>query len=227
MLQAVLFDLDGTLADTERQNAESVARVLEADGRPVTDAERQFVVGHGWKEIYAHLSSHGGVRLSFEELAHRAALAREKIVEEEGLRVLPGAVGLVRRVSSRFASAVVSGSSRAEISFCLRALGVESCFPWFIGAEDTPRGKPHPDGYLLAAARLGVEPRRCLVLEDSTAGITAAKAAGMRCIAVRAGNFLGQPQDGADRVVDTLEQVDDALIGEVMGGAYNGAVGGG
>jgi HAD superfamily hydrolase (TIGR01509 family) len=221
MLCAVLFDLDGTLADTERQNAEAVARALERAGRPMTDEERLFVIGHGWREIYDHLHAHGGVALSFEELVQRATAEREALVVEHGLDVLPGAVALVRRVAARWPAALVSGSSRAEIAFCLRALGLDGCFPWFIGAEDTPRGKPNPDGYLMAAARLGVPPAGCVVLEDSAAGIAAAKAAGMRCIAVRAGNFAGQRQDHADRVVGTLEEVDDALLWQVADQAYN------
>jgi HAD superfamily hydrolase (TIGR01509 family) len=216
MLRAVLFDLDGTLADTERQNAESVARALAAHGRQLDDEERHFVIGHGWNEIYHHLVLKGGVTLGFGELVEAAARQREKLVETEGLDVLPGAVDTVKRLSSRYRSAVVSGSSRTEVEMCLRALGVLDCFPWFIGAEDTARGKPAPDGYLLAAERLGVAPRECLVLEDSTAGIRAAREAGMRCVAVRAGNFARQPQEEADVVVDTLTDVDDRLLAQLF-----------
>ena len=139
-LRAVLFDLDGTLADTERQNAEAVARVLERAGRPLSDEEREFVIGHGWHEIYHHLVGNGGIKLGYEELMHKAGVERVRIVDEEGLDVLPGAVDTVRRLTSRYASAVVSGSSRAEVEAVLRALGVLDCFPWFLGAEDTARG---------------------------------------------------------------------------------------
>lgn len=222
MLRAVLFDLDGTLVDSERQNAESVARVLAARGRPLSDDEREFVIGHGWAEIYAHLSAAGGVDLDYPTLKHLAALEREKIVAEEGLDVLPGALAAVEWMSARYAATIVSGSSRAEIEIILRVLGVAERFPWFVGAEDTARGKPAPDGYLLASERLGVAPAECLVLEDSQAGIRAGIAAGMRVVAVRAGNFAGQPQNEAHRVVDTLEAVDDRLLAELFGTAYIG-----
>lgn len=215
-LRAVLFDLDGTLADTERQNAEAVARVLERAGRPLSDEEREFVIGHGWHEIYHHLVENGGIRFGYEELMHKAGEERVRLVDEEGLDVLPGAVDTVRRLTARYASAVVSGSSRAEVEAVLRALAVHDCFPWFLGAEDTARGKPFPDGYLLAATRLEVEPAHCLVLEDSTAGIRAARAAGMKVVGVRAGNFAGQTQDEADRVVDTLLDVTDALLASLF-----------
>jgi len=216
MLRAVFFDLDGTLADTERQNAEAVARVLGRAGRSLSDEEREFVIGHGWHEIYHQLVTNGGVTVGYEELMHKAGVERVRIVDEEGLDVLPGAVDTVRRLTSRYAAAVVSGSSRAEVEAVLRKLDVLGCFPWFLGAEDTARGKPFPDGYLLAATRLQVAPADCLVLEDSTAGIRAARAAGMKVIGVRAGNFAKQPQDEADRVVDTLGDVSDALVASLF-----------
>lgn len=215
-LAAVLFDLDGTLADTERQNAEAVARVLARAGRPLSDEERAFVIGHGWNEIYHHLVGNGGIRFGYEELMHAAGEERVRLVGEEGLDVLPGAVETVRRLTQRYRSAVVSGSSRAEVEAVLRALAVHDCFPWFLGAEDTARGKPFPDGYLLAASRLEVAPGSCLVLEDSTAGIRAARAAGMKVIGVRAGNFAGQPQDEADHIVETLHDVTDALMASLF-----------
>jgi HAD superfamily hydrolase (TIGR01509 family) len=217
---AVLLDLDGTLVNSEAQNAESVARVLAARGRPLSDEERIFVIGHGWSEIHHHLVSNGGVDLSLDELMHAAAHEREKIVAEEGLNVLPGAVSLVQRVTSRYATAVVSGSSRAEVEMTLRALGVLERFPWFLGAEDTARGKPFPDGYLLAARRLGVQPADCLVIEDSHAGIHAGRAAGMTVVAVRAGNFAGQPQDEAHHVIDTLEELSDSVLEKIFRGDY-------
>lgn len=216
-LAAVFFDLDGTLADTERQNAEAVARVCARSGRPLTDEERGFVIGHGWHEIYHHLVTNGGVTLGYEELMHLAAVERVEIVNEQGLEVLPGAVETVRRLTARYPAAVVSGSSRPEIDAVLRALGVLECFPWFIGAEDTARGKPFPDGYLLAASRLEVPAARCLVLEDSAAGIAAARAAGMRVVGIRAGNFARQPQEAADAVVDTLHDIDDGLLAKLFG----------
>lgn len=209
--RAFFFDLDGTLVDTERENAESIARVLGRRGRSITDEERAFVVGHGWREIYAALVAGGGVTLGFEELMEAAAEEKERLCDGAGLRVLPGAVEFVRRAAARGVCSVVSGATRREIAFCLRALAIEPSIPWYVGAEDVPRGKPAPDGYLSAAARAGIDPRRCTVFEDSTAGIRAAKAAGMRCVALSAGNFQGQDQSGADLLVESFTALGDAL----------------
>jgi HAD superfamily hydrolase (TIGR01509 family) len=217
MLRAVLFDLDGTLADTERQNADAVAAALARTGRVLSDEERLFVVGHGWHEIYQHLCANGGIELGYEELMQRAAVERIALVASQGLDILPGAVETVQRLAGRYLATVVSGSSRDEIEAVLQALRVAPCFPFFVGAEDTARGKPSPDGYLLGARKLDVDPRQCLVIEDSTAGITAGQAAGCRVVAVRAGNFAGQQQDHADAVVDTLFDVDDVLLARLFG----------
>jgi HAD superfamily hydrolase (TIGR01509 family) len=215
MLGAVIFDLDGTLVDSETQNAESLARALSQHGRHMTNEERAFVIGHGWAEIYDFVRGNGGITLELPELREAAAVEREKLVAAEGMVVLPGAVEAVRAAAARTTVALVSGSSRAEIALCLRYLQIDELLPWYVGAEDTRRGKPSPDGYLHAATHLGIPPQRCLVLEDSTAGIQAARTAGMFVVAVQAGNFANQPQDGAHLVIRDLRSVDDTFFDDV------------
>ncbi len=212
LASAFLFDLDGTLIDSERQNAESIARVLGARGRPLSEEERVFVVGHGWREIYHYLAERG-IDLGFDELKSAAAEERVALAEVEGLAVLPGAVEFVRTAARHGPCVIVSGSSRREVGYCIGKLGLDGAIPWFIAAEDVSCGKPAPDGYLAAAARLAVAPRDCIVFEDSAAGIAAAKAAGMRCVAVSAANFLGQDQAGADFCVAHLGELGDRLWG--------------
>jgi HAD superfamily hydrolase (TIGR01509 family) len=211
---AILFDLDGTLVDSERESAEAMARVLSRNlGLDVSTAHRDYVVGHSWNEIYARLKQDFGERLSWSmgELIDCASAEREHVIAELGLTHMPGAVAAVRRFSP-YPKAIVTGSSRAEARQALTALGVVDAFRIVLASEDYVRGKPAPDGYLAAAARLGAAPADCLVIEDSAAGIAAGRAAGMTVVAVRAGNFLGQDQSAAHEVVATLDDVTDDLV---------------
>jgi HAD superfamily hydrolase (TIGR01509 family) len=217
-VRAVLFDLDGTLVDSERESAEAMVRVLSRDlGLPVTQAHRDYVVGHSWNEIYAQLSADFGARLTWsrDELIGRSAEEREHVFAECGVTRMPGAVEAVERLGRRYPKALVTGSSRAEARQSLKALGLLEAFPVILASEDYARGKPSPDGYLEAAHLLGVSATECLVLEDSAAGIVAGRAAGALVVAIRAGNFLGQDQSRAHRIVDTLDEVTDDFILEL------------
>ncbi len=209
--RALLFDLDGTLVNSEPDVADALDVVLRRLGRPLSDAERHFIIGHGWADIYAHLLDHGGVGLSLPDLEEAVYQVRVQRVGQCGVTILPGAVALVRKAVSRLPCALVTGSSHKETELMLGALSLRGAFRALLCAGDYPRGKPAPDPYLLAASALGVDPGHCLVLEDSTAGIASARAAGMFCIALSAGNFAGQDQSAADIVLDSMDEVDALL----------------
>src|SRR5262249_44207622 len=175
------------------------------------------VVGHSWNEIYARLRHDFGPALALDQqtVIDRSAAERVHVIAEMGMTIMPGAVAAVRRLGDRWPKAIVTGSSRAEARQALEALGLLADFPVVLAAEDYAHGKPSPQGYLAAAARLGASTKSCVVLEDSAAGIAAGRAAGMRVIAVRAGNFAGHDQSAADLVVETLDAVTVELIEEL------------
>ncbi len=220
---ALLLDLDGTLVDSEPIHAESIARALASSGVELTLDERAYVWGHAWQDIYRELHVERRTGIGLRELQELAVLEKTKMfMEGVRLPILPGATELVRLATAMgLPVAIVSGSCRAEIEQMLPHLGIADELAFFLGAEDYPRGKPAPDSYLTAAARLLVKPASCVVIEDSEAGIAAGLTAGMRVLASRAGNpphgtHGHQDQGRAHRVVDDLACVAERDLRALM-----------
>lgn len=210
--RAVLFDLDGTLVDTERENVESVVLAARRWRVELDDDLRHFIVGHSWNEIYARMRRECGLEVEMDVLIAAAVEEKRALFASKGYEALPGAVELVRRLHGRAGLAVVSGSSCVEVRETIAGIGLADCFAHLLGAEDYGQGKPHPEPYLTAMRLLGVEPRRSVIIEDSEPGIRAGRAAGAKVIAVRRANFMGYDQSAADVVVDTLEHISDELL---------------
>jgi len=214
---AILFDLDGTLVDSERENVESVVRAAGRLGVTLTGAERAFIVGHSWNEIHALVTRGHGLAVSMDQMIAIAVEEKRLMLASSGYRALPGAVAAVKRLSARSALAVVSGASRVEVRDAVDSLGIAGAFQVLLGSEDYPRGKPAPDPYALAMTIMKVPPARCIAVEDATPGIQSARAAGARVIAVSEGNFSGFDLSGADVIVKTLDDVTDELCDWLAG----------
>jgi HAD superfamily hydrolase (TIGR01509 family) len=210
--RAVLFDLDGTLVDTERENVESVVLAARRYKVELGEDIRRFIVGHSWNEIHARIRRECGLDVEMDVLIAAAVEEKRALFANKGYQGLPGALALVRRLHKRAGLAVVSGSSCVEVRETIEGLGLTECFDHLLGAEAYGRGKPDPEPYLTAMRLLGVGPEACVVVEDSEPGIRAGKAAGAAVIAVRHANFLGYDQSAANVIVDTLEQISDELL---------------
>jgi len=218
-IRAILFDLDGTLVDSERESAEAMARALEeGQGIRISQDDRDHVIGRSWVDIHRSLQSrYPSLAWTLAELIGATAVIRERLFEETGMEPLPGALGALERFA-HLPKALVTGSSRAEAEHALRSLAIRHHFEALFAAEDVPTSKPDPTGYVSAAQALGVDPRHCVVLEDSSAGIAAGRAAGAWVIAVRQGNFANQDQSQAHRIVDSLDEVTLDLLEELLRG---------
>jgi HAD superfamily hydrolase (TIGR01509 family) len=210
--RAVLFDLDGTLVDTERENVESVVLAARRWGVELNNDVRQFIVGHSWNEIHARIQREYGLNVEMGVLIAAAVEEKRALFATSGYQPLPGTLALVHRLHRQVGLAVVSGSSRVEVHETIAGIGLTECFQFLLGAEDYRQGKPHPEPYQTAMRLLAVAAPSCIVIEDAEPGILAGKAAGASVIAVRRGNFVGYDQSAADVIVDTLEQVTDDVL---------------
>jgi beta-phosphoglucomutase len=212
---AVLWDVDGTLVDTAELHFQAWCELAREIGKPFTRAD--FAGTFGWRnpEIIPKLF---GAHYSDEEIA---ALGNRKedlyrAEASKGVALLPGVGKLLQDLHfAGVAQAVGSSAPRANLEMILDLTQTRRFFPVVVAMEDTRRGKPDPEVFLLAGRGLKVPPARCLVLEDAPVGIQSAKAGGMRAVGV---TFVGHhsaeslQKAGADLVVATLEEVSGAKL---------------
>jgi sugar-phosphatase len=180
---AALFDMDGTLVDSESMMGAALARALTEAGAPLTTEEAQRLgLGRSWVDVHADLRVRERIGWDVHEMVDRAI--QSALEAGDVARTLTGAVELVHELAEAGVPVgVVSGSLRGEVHATVARLGIAHLLACAHGAEDYPRGKPDPSGYLGAAALVGAEPSRCVVFEDSVAGIRAGLAAGMVVVA--------------------------------------------
>jgi beta-phosphoglucomutase len=216
----VIWDVDGTLVDTaELHYAAWVALAAEL-GRSYSRAEFEATFGRRNPEILreqfdGHLSESEIADLGARKETYYRAAARK-----QGVCLVPGARVLLEGLhAAGFRQAVGSSAPRVNVDLILKLTDSAHFFDVLISMEDTQRGKPDPQVFQVAAERLGIPPARCLVFEDAVAGVQAAKAGGMKCIAVR---FVGHHAEsalraaGADLIVPTLEVVTVPIVQQLL-----------
>lgn len=216
MIRGFLFDLDGTLVDTERESGEAMARaMLRGQGIAIEQYDRDYIIGRSWMAIYDSLRQrYPQMTWTRDEIIAQTAALREEVFAETGVTVMPHARETLAW-TKQFSRAIITGSARAEAMQVLPLIGPDATFEVIVAAEDVPRSKPWPDGYQKAMAALGLTPHECLVIEDSESGIHAGRSAGCLVVAVRAGNFGGWKQDHAHHVIDTLAELTPSLVEEL------------
>jgi HAD superfamily hydrolase (TIGR01509 family) len=183
VIEAVVFDMDGVLIDSEPV-WERVRRRFVADrgGRWPADAQDRMM-GMSTAEWSAYLSADFGIGLTPRQVAEEV-IAAMAVEYEKHLPLLPGAIDAVRALSGRWPLAVASSSPRSLIETVLDTADLASAFAAVVSSEEVPRGKPAPDVYLAAAERLSVPPTSCAAIEDSSNGLRSAAAAGFTVIAI-------------------------------------------
>jgi HAD superfamily hydrolase (TIGR01509 family) len=210
--RAVIFDMDGVLADSEPVYLEAINAVLESLGKEMSHELHEAIMGHGveatWEVLIDQLSLPGELEDYIEpydrELIERLARLNTP---------LPGARELIQDLEHRRVPiAVASSSWPGWMKALLGGIGLSDAFPVQVSATMVQHPKPAPDLYLLAASRLGIEPEACLAIEDTGTGLKAARAAGMFAVQVRAASTAFPPLPEADLVIDTLAQFDLSLV---------------
>jgi HAD superfamily hydrolase (TIGR01509 family) len=183
VIEAVVFDMDGVLIDSEPV-WERVRRRFVADhgGRWAADAQDRMM-GMSTAEWSAYISADFGIGLTPRQVAEQV-IAAMAVEYSEQLPLLPGAIDAVRSLAQRWPLAVASSSPRSLIETVLAAADLGSAFKSVVSSEEVARGKPAPDVYLAAADRLSVPPEACAAVEDSSNGLRSAASAGLTVIAI-------------------------------------------
>ncbi|KUH39102.1 MULTISPECIES: HAD family hydrolase [Streptomyces] len=216
-LQAVFLDMDGTLVDTEGFWWDVEVGVFADLGHELDESWRDIVVGGPMSRSAGYLIEATGADITLPELT---TLLNDRFEEriDGGVPLMPGAARLLAELTEHAVpTALVSASHRRIIDRVLRTLGAEH-FTLTVAGDEVPRTKPHPDPYLLAARRVGADPARCAVIEDTSTGVAAAEAAGCRVVAVPSLAPIA-PADGRV-VVGSLEEVDLRFLRALITGRH-------
>lgn len=215
MPQAFFFDMDDTLVDSEWASALAVERAVADFGQTLSAADKEAVIGLPWDTIFDNTLRDYAIPLSRAEFK-ALVLSKKAALLKDGLREVPGAVAAVKRCAARAPVAVVSGSFRFEVQETMRLLGLDELLALVVTNEDCRPGKPDPGPYLLAAQTLGVDPRRCIVFEDSAIGLSAARAAGMLAVEVTALHRAPLPENLAHLRIRDFHEVDEEWFSAVL-----------
>ena len=210
MIKAIIFDLDGVLSDTQHLHTKVEKKILAEHGISISEKELT--------RLYAGTKDGTGIRKEFEKRGlpfDLQSLLREKykrmLTEKSTIAPVPGVIVLVDTLHKTYPLAVASGSAIGFIKLVLRKLTIARKFTVLVSANEVAEGKPDPAIFLLAAKKLGVDPKECLVIEDAPNGVAAAKKAGMKCIAITT-THAEEDLKKADKIIHSFDEFTIAML---------------
>ncbi len=203
-LEALIFDMDGVLVDSEPLHLRAFQEIMQRYGQLWTEEENRRFLGQKDIEIAAIMIE----ELSMPVTPHAMVDEKETILREifkKELAPRPGLMSILKIAESMsLPMAVASSATLPTIELVVDLLGIRSSFKTLTSGDEVPKGKPAPDVFLLAAKRLDADPARCLVIEDTLNGIRAAKAAGMKCVAIPCDATRHEDHSMADLRLESL-----------------------
>ena len=206
-LEAVLWDMDGVIADTADYHYNAWRDVFGERGVAFSKADFMRHFGQRHDTIIRFALGDAISREEFDVITREKQENYRRRVADN-IRPLPGAMELIKSLNShRIKTAIASSAPLDNIEVIIRGLGIKECFQAIAFGTEVAEGKPNPQIFLLAAKKLEVKPGNCVVIEDAIAGVAAAKQAGMKCVAVTNSHPKNDLKK-ADLIVDTLETVD-------------------
>jgi beta-phosphoglucomutase len=220
MQPVVIFDMDGVLVDSFAAHLDAWKTMAAAEGLPFDASRFVAVFGRTSREVIGSLwQERHYTDADVAVLDDRRAAAYREIINAR-FPVMPGARELIVSLShERFALALGSSGPRENAELVLEKLGWRRLFGVVVTGQDVHRGKPDPEVFLTAAARLGIAPSHCAVIEDAPAGIAAANAAGMVSIGLVSSGRTRELLSGARLVVDSLQELSPASIRQLIASA--------
>lgn len=224
---AIIWDVDGTLVDTAEQHFRAWSQLAVEIDRSFTRSDFAATFGMRNPEILRRLFFPEAEDEKCRELGQRKEDLYRASVRAEGTQLLPGVARLLDAFAAAgWPQAIGSSAPNENLDLLLERTGTRRYFGAVVSGDDVRRGKPDPEVFLTTAVKLGVDPTRCVVFEDAVAGVEAARAGGMRCIAV---TFVGHHSAGmlrsagADLVVGSLDEVTVEQVSALV--RLNGTVG--
>ena len=203
---AVIWDMDGVIANTAPFHLRAWQEIFGKRGVKFTERDFRHSFGRRNDTIIRNTLGEQIAQDEIEAIAREKEATFRRIIGQK-IKPIPGAVALLQSLKQNGVKMAIASSTPIEnIRLITGSLGIANCFQAIVTGHDVTEGKPSPQVFLMAAQKLGVKPENCVVIEDAVAGVTAAKRAGMHCVAVTS-THSRQSLKGADLIVKTLEEI--------------------
>ena len=214
MIEAVIFDMDGTLVDTEPFHTKIEQRQFSLNNLKISEEEHQKYLGVASDAMWREITANHQASLTADELMNQNhAESLRYFSELDQIPVMPNLVDLLEKLQSKnYKMAVASSSTPEIIDLILTKTDLKKYFRVIVSAQEAGKSKPEPDVFLMAAKKLDIDSENCLVVEDSPNGIKAAKAAGMNCVAYEGPGANSLKLQEADSIIQDYSELEPIII---------------